>query len=189
MDNFIFKNNDFNINNFALLFLVAILVIASIIDFRFQKIPNLLTFFSALAGFVYHFSASGIQGIVFSLTGIIIGIAVLIIPYAMGGMGAGDVKLMGAVGAFLGAKGVFVAFLFTAFFGGIYALFIILYFRDIFKGFFKQLFQTFLSFILTKKYFPDPVVEHTDKPRLCYGIAIALGSFTYILIQFQGNQL
>ena len=66
------------------------------------------------------------------------GIALLVLPYIMGGMGAGDVKLMGAVGSFLGAKATLGAFLFIALAGGVYSLAIILIRRDVFKGFFSE---------------------------------------------------
>jgi len=68
----------------------------------------------------------------------------------------------------------------TALYGGVYSIVIIFIYREIFKGFYLRLFHTALAFILTKKYFPDPVIEHKDKPRLCYGIAIALGTLTYM---------
>ena len=40
--------------------------------------------------------------------------------------------------------------------------------------------HSFLAFLLTKKYDPDPLIKHKNKPRLYYGIAIALGTLTYI---------
>jgi len=104
----------------------------------------------------------------------------------MGGMGAGDVKLMGAVGSLIGAKGVFIAFLITALFGGVYAIVIILLNREIFKGYFINLFHTVLGFVLTKKYMPEPLIEHENKPRLYYGVVIALGTFTYMGLTIAG---
>ncbi|MDA3789354.1 MAG: hypothetical protein PF503_12805, partial [Desulfobacula sp.] len=96
------------------------------------------------------------------------------------------VKLLAAVGSFLGAKSVLLAFLLIALFGGIYSIIIILCFRKIFKGLFKRFFHTALALLLTKKYIPEPIIEHKDKPRLCYGIAIALGTFTYMGMTISG---
>ncbi len=91
-------------------------------------------------------------------------------------MGAGDAKLMGAVGAILGSKGVFVAFLLTAIIGGIYAIITILLHQKQFKGFFTKQLITLKLFILTRKFIPDPVEDSNKKPKLCYGVAIALGT-------------
>lgn len=179
-------NHNVIIQYFPLVCLTIILLIASFTDFRTQKIPNILTLTSVFVAISYHLYSGGFQGFLFSLFGVFIGIVVLIIPYAMGGMGAGDVKLMGAVGSFLGAKGVFISFLFTALFGGVYALIIILVFRKIFQGYFRQLFHSILNFLLTRKYSPAPLTENKKKPRLCYGIAIALGTFTYMGLHIFG---
>ncbi len=171
---------------FTNIYLCILLLISSFTDFKNQKIPNYLTFPSMLTGMIYYFISEGMAGFFFSLAGLLTGFFLLIIPHILGGMGAGDVKLLAAVGSFIGAKGVFLAFLLTALFGGIYAIIIILYFRKIFKGFFKGFFNTFLALILTKKYMPEPIIENKNKPRLCYGIAIALGTFTYIGMTISG---
>ncbi len=104
-------------------------------------------------------------------------------------MGAGDAKLMGAVGAVLGSKSVFVAFLLTALVGGIYAIILILFNQKQFKGFFKKQLITLQLFILTRKFIPDPVEENNKKPKLCYGVAIALGTFIYMGLDLSGHHL
>ena len=68
----------------------------------------------------------------------------------MGGMGAGDAKLMGAIGGFLGAKAVLFAFFLTAAAGGIYALIVVVVFRSKFRGFFRRQLNTLISIILTR---------------------------------------
>ena len=105
-----------------------------------------------IAALILYSFAAGIDGFFFSLKGIAVGIGVLLIPYLLGGMGAGDAKLMGAVGGFLGAKGVFGAFLLTAAIGGIYALLTIFFFSSHFKSYFKGFWQRCLTFLLTREY-------------------------------------
>jgi prepilin peptidase CpaA len=107
----------------------------------------------------------------------------------LGGMGAGDAKLMGAVGAILGSKSVFVAFLFTALVGGIYSLITILLNRKQFKDFFKKQLITLKLFILTRKFISDPVEDNHKKPKMCYGVAIALGTFIYMGLDMTGHHL
>jgi len=156
--------------------LVLILAISVYFDVRNRRIPNLLTFPAALAGIALHTFNSGIHGFSFSITGLILGLAVLLPFYAMGGMGAGDVKLMGAVGAFLGPKGLFIAFLLTGLVGGIYAL--------ILFALHGHLKNTLMRYGLMAKmilvghkiaYIPAPP-EAAGKPKLRYAVAIAIGT-------------
>jgi len=180
-----FKTPDY----FLIILLLSILSISAIIDYRAQKIPNLITFPTVIIALLYHFFTRGIDGLIFSTFGLATGIGLLIVPYMLGGMGAGDAKLMGAVGAILGSKSVFVAFLLTALIGGIYALITILFNRKQFKDFFKKQLITLKLFILTRKFIPDPVEESEGKPRLCYGVAIALGTFIYMGLDLSGHHL
>ena len=173
-------------NYFLIILLLSSLIVSAIIDFRSQKIPNLITLPTATIALLYHFFIHGIDGLIFSALGLVTGIGLLIIPYMLGGMGAGDAKLMGAVGAVLGAKNVFVAFLFTAIVGGIYAVILILLNQKQFKGFFKKQLITLKLFILTRKFIPDPVEDSDKKPRLCYGVAIALGTCIYMGLDLSG---
>jgi len=174
---------------FLIILLLSILSISAVIDFRLQKIPNLITFPAIIIALLYHFFTSGIDGLIFGALGMATGIGLLIIPYGLGFSGAGDAKLMGAVGAILGSKSVFVAFLLTALVGGMYAVIIILLHKKQFKGFFKKQLITLQLFILTRKFIPDPVEENDKKPKLCYGLAIALGTFIYMGLDLSGHHL
>ena len=107
-------------------FIGGIVIMAAITDIRSQRIPNVLTFSTMAFALFCHAEGGGLQGFLFSLAGVAIGIALFILPYLMGGMGAGDVKLLGAVGAVLGPWGVFEAALCTALIGGVYALVLLL---------------------------------------------------------------
>ena len=70
----------------------------------------------------YYSTSYGFVGCWFSVKGLLLGTGLLLPVYFIGGMGAGDAKLMGAAGAALGMQGVFNVFLFTAVLGGVYAL-------------------------------------------------------------------
>ncbi len=151
--------------------LFCILIIAAVYDAKYRRIPNILTLSTILAGIMYHSWFSGSQGFLFSLGGVFLGMALLVIFYAMGKMGAGDVKLMGAVGGILGPAGVFNAFLFTAIVGGLYAIIIVI--RGRFADSVNRLWQTLKLTFLTR----GPVApDERASPVLCYGIAIAIGT-------------
>jgi prepilin peptidase CpaA len=175
-----------SIDVFLIIFLSIILIAAAVNDLRFQKIPNLLTYPAMAITVGCHVVMNGLDGLLFSAGGLALGIAVFILPYLMGGMGAGDAKLMGAVGAVLGAKGVFVAFLFTAIAGGVYALILLLVRRRAFKGFWQQDVATLKTFMFTKQFIPISGDNNEKKPKLCYAIAIALGTLFSVFLEFSG---
>lgn len=165
---------------FPYIFLLFVLTLSAIIDYRIQKIPNVITFPAILVFIAYHTVWSGLDGFIFSLSGLIAGIAVFILPYLMGGMGAGDAKLMGAVGAMLGWKGVFTSFVYIALVGGVYALIILLRNIPYFKQVASESIETIKTFVLTKKLILEDAVTDANRPRLCYGVAIAIGTLIYI---------
>ncbi len=167
------------IAHFQILILIFVLFAAAITDYQNQRIPNVLTFPAAFLAIGLHSFQNGIGGFLFGIYGMLAGTFLLIIPYMMGAMGAGDAKLMGAAGAFLGVKAVFAAFLLTAICGGVYAIITIFVRRAVFKGFFKEQYQAFLTLLTIKQYNADPSPEK-GRPRLCYGIAIAMGTYIYI---------
>ncbi|MEN8261899.1 MAG: A24 family peptidase [Nitrospirota bacterium] len=167
-----------------LMLLTTILIIAVVNDLRFQKIPNILTFPAMVVAIAYNSWFSGLEGFLFSIEGIGLGMAVFIAFHLFGGMGAGDVKLMGAVGGFLGPKGVFIAFIFTAFTGGIYSLIILAYHGHL-RGTLKRYGTMFKSYILTRKIVYVSASNKESKLRLCYGVPIAMGTLlTFLLKSF-----
>ena len=172
---------------FLAAFLCLALVFAAGYDLKYQKIPNLLNFSVAIIALIFHTIFSGLDGLLFSGGGLLLGVALFLPPYIFGGMGAGDAKLMGAVGAVVGAKGVFISALLTGIYGGIYALLLLLIYRQYGLSIFSRAWAVLKTFILTRQYVPvsapNPIQK---KPRLCYGIAIALGTVTYLLLDYMG---
>src|SRR5213592_4142048 len=90
--------------------LVACITLA-FIDVCKYKIYNVFTYPLLLAGLVYHEAMGGLPDLSNSLLGTLLGFSLLLPFYALGGMGGGDVKLMAAVGAWLGLPLTFVVFL------------------------------------------------------------------------------
>jgi prepilin peptidase CpaA len=97
-------------------------LVATVVDIRVRRIPNALT--ATMAGVGIGFAASGVSGVSLgaSVVGLILGFALMMPGHALGATGAGDVKLMAAVGAIVGPALVVSAFLFTAVAGGVLAL-------------------------------------------------------------------
>jgi len=110
--------------NFALndLALVALSVPAIWLDLTSRKIPNLLTLPFIAIGLLYHLWTGGWEGLFFSLVGLAVGLGLLLLPFATGGIGGGDVKYLGAVGALQGAGFTLATLIIGAGLGGICAL-------------------------------------------------------------------
>jgi prepilin peptidase CpaA len=92
------------------------------IDIRTRRIPNVVTVGTAALGVTL--AATGASGVSLasSMIGFLLGLLLMLPGRALGATGAGDVKLMGAVGAVLGLERIVQAFLFTAIAGGVLAL-------------------------------------------------------------------
>ncbi len=99
---------------------------ASWIDFAERRVPNWLNASLALVGLIVSTSFFGVSGLGWSLAGLAVGFAVLIVPWLMHGMGAGDVKLMMAIGAWIGPWLTLLGFCAGAILGGIAAVIMIL---------------------------------------------------------------
>jgi prepilin peptidase CpaA len=97
-------------------------LVATVVDIRTRRIPNDLT--ATMAGVGIGLSASGISGVPLwaSMLGFVVGLALMMPGHLLGATGAGDVKLMAAVGAIVGPATVVNAFLFTAVAGGVLAV-------------------------------------------------------------------
>ncbi len=97
----------------------ATLLVAAVIDGYKLKVPNWITFPMILSGIVVNTVLGGWGGLGASLLGVVVGMAPLMALYAIGGMGAGDVKLFGGVGAWMLPQMTFIAFLGGAVIGGV----------------------------------------------------------------------
>jgi prepilin peptidase CpaA len=102
--------------------LVFLLVIAVAVDIREHRIPNWLVAAGMIVATLFHAGAPQGMGTWFALSGLGVGIVTLFPLFALGLMGAGDVKLMGMIGAFLGVSGVLGALLASLAAGGVLAL-------------------------------------------------------------------
>lgn len=93
-------------------------LIAGCYDVRWRRIPNLLVLVGLATAVIWQAVTGGSAGLLFALKGWVLGMALLMIPFVMRGMGAGDVKLLGVVGALQGWVFVVNTFLWMAVWGG-----------------------------------------------------------------------
>lgn len=115
--------NELNMIDFlAAYILVATVLIALITDVVTHRIPNNLLGPALALALVIATTTGGANGLMVSLAGLAVGFAVLLPIYALGAMGAGDVKLLAVAGAFLGPEGALVAGLGTFMAGAVLGL-------------------------------------------------------------------
>jgi prepilin peptidase CpaA len=161
------------------------MIIISIFDYIYYRIPNIIVILLISISLISMIVLHGTYGIMLCFLGIALGMSFLLIPYILGGMAAGDVKLMGAVGAALGPSGVIVAFLYSAIAGGVYALILMLIGRA--GDFPKRLGNTLTTLYYTRQFIYDKPQRPEQQVKLCYGVAIAAGSILYIVLDMTGT--
>lgn len=159
--------------------LLAALAAALYTDIRRGKIYNWLTF--GLAGFalLYHLGTGGPGGLLFSLRGMLAGTLIFLLPFLLGGLGGGDIKLVGAIGALQGPDFILKAAIAAALAGGVLAVAVMLR-RGIFVGTLRRLW-TELRIMLFRlqsgnlTYEPQSAIG-ADKYTFPYGIPIVCGT-------------
>jgi prepilin peptidase CpaA len=164
--------------------LIALLMAAAVIDWRTYRIPNWLTVGGMAFGAAYNtaFPPAGQYGILFALAGLGCGLIVFLPLYALRIMGAGDVKLMAMVGAFVGLPGIFSAVLYTLIVGGAAALGMAIY-RRAFRRMASNVIDITQSLMIAAiaGYRPPSAMEgRASIGKLPYGISIAVGTIAWL---------
>jgi prepilin peptidase CpaA len=160
------------------------LVVAAVIDGLKLKVPNWLTFPMIVSGWVYSAVLSGYpwwEGLLYSLLGTAVGLLLLLPAYAIGGMGAGDVKLMAGIGAWVWSGVTIYAFAFSALAGGVIAVFMVLS-RQAWKKHHRQFWMIWHEIMSIQDPEKLSAIAVKRKPAMLllpYGIPIAIGTIAY----------
>lgn len=118
-----------------------------------------------------------------------LGIVFFIVPYIMGGMGAGDVKLMGAAGAIFGPKGIIIASIMVFLIGGVYGLLLMLITPGYTSSFLRRQWSTLKTLVLTKQIILVPPSFDENRPVLKFAVPIALGAMGFMYMKVFGYDL
>ncbi len=146
-------------------------VTAALYDYKRRLIPNFITFPAIFTGLFIHWIHAGTSGFYFSLRGVTIGGGVFLILYIIGGIGGGDVKLLGSVGALVGGEKILIIIILTVLIGGIMAIGKLAFSSNRLNRlrYFIDLFQKNQAAIYENNI--DPL-----KDTIPYGVAIAAGT-------------
>jgi prepilin peptidase CpaA len=149
-------------------------------DIRTRRIPNYLTLGTAIGGLTFNLAFHGGTGLLDGFLGMALGFGFLIIIYAWGGMGAGDVKALAALGAWLGLDRTLYFCCYMGIAGGVLALAVLIW-----KGMLWQLLQRgwamLINLVLCQPLgmqVPDPPAQVTE--GIPYGVAMALGMMVMV---------
>jgi len=159
----------------------AVLIVAAVIDGYALKVPNWITFPFIIAGWTYSLAFYGLEGLGWSLLGMVIGLALLLPAYAIGGMGAGDVKLLAGVGAWVYGTHTFYAFCWSAIIGAILAVGMVLA-RKAWTKHANQFWMIYNEILTIKN--PEVLAGIAAQRKssmllLPYGIPICIGTILY----------
>lgn len=172
--------------------LLGLLVIASVSDYATYKIPNWLTVSGMLFGLTYNsavpFSTNPHHAFLWAAGGLLIGLFTMLPLYVMKIMGAGDVKLMAMVGAFLGVTDTVYVILFSFITGGVAALGFALANRAVTRMLvnIKNISQIFILTAISG-FKPEVNLEKEKSVgKLPYGICISIGATIYLITRQLG---
>ena len=152
---------------------VAITAVAS--DVTTRRIPNPLTFSAALVALMAHAYAAGWTGAGMSLAGWLVGVAFFFPVFALGGMGAGDQKMLGALGAWLGPAAAAWVALYSGVAGGVMAVFV-----AVFSGYLTKAFTNVWGLLMYWRLAgvrpaPELMLSSQQGPRLAYAVPVLAG--------------
>ena len=170
-------------------------LIAAVTDVRTLKVYNILTVPLLVTGVAYHAYFNGSEGVVQSLFGILFGVAILLVPFLMGGIGAGDVKLLAAVGAWLGMPLTLYVFIASGLASGVCAVLMVAFQKSFSEAalnlqvmWFRM--NSFVRHLGSDEWMESVVPQENRRRRVIpYGAMVAFGILvTLVWVGLQSGQ-
>ncbi len=173
--------------------LFALIILSIYFDITKKKIPNFITFPVILWGLLTYTVFQGFEGLKYSGLGFFVGLGIFLIPFILGGMGGGDVKMMAAIGALMGWRFALYTAIYAGLIGGLMVIIYLIYKKQfvitlkraigiLLRPLLFILELTFKNDIFKKmnNYFLDQNLIW-EKHYIPYGVAIGLGA---VLVYF-----
>ncbi len=168
--------------------LLAFVITAGWLDLRMRRVPNWLTVSGVIAGFAGN-AIFQTHGCLIAFAGMACALVVYIPLYALRGMGAGDVKLMAAVGALAGPSGWIAIFLATALLGGLAAFTLVAVKKRVGETYMRM--STIVSAVANRRKptdFDNSLDIRSERAlKMPHGALIASGAMLSMLLARAGN--
>ena len=151
--------------------IVAVTMAAAVVDLRTRRVPNWLTFGTAALGITLamtHLDGVGVAG---AFEGLLVGLLLMLPGHVIGRTGAGDVKLLAALGTLLGPKSILMAFLYTAIAGGGIAVVVAMRRRRL-----RETLEGTATLVCTGGANAGDLEKPSTNNRFAYAPAIAVGA-------------
>lgn len=157
---------------------VALAVAAGVTDWRSRRIPNWLTVPGLLVGIAANALAGGWSGVKTSLLGAGLGLLLLLPFVFVRSLGAGDWKLAGALGAFLGSAALIDVLMGSVFVAGIMALGLVIYKRRL-KETLRNIGRLLAAMVTFRMPGPEVSLDNPQSLKIPYGVALALTTLLF----------
>jgi prepilin peptidase CpaA len=162
---------------------LGLAVAACVCDLRTRRIPQVLTLGGAAAAVVFHLATGGLTAGAASLAGWALAVLMFLLPFALGGLGGGDVKLLGALGAWLGPGDAVWLAIYTGVAGGILAVG-----WSLANGYLSQALRNIHLLLMHWRLgglrpLPTLTLEHGHAPRLAYAVPILAGMLVTVWLR------
>jgi prepilin peptidase CpaA len=167
---------------------VALALIAGWTDWRSRRIPNWLTVPGFLIGVSVNVIANGLPGLKASLLGAGLGLLVLLPFVFLRSLGAGDWKLAGALGAFLGWQVLVDLLMGSVFVAGVMALVLVIY-KGRFKETLRNIGRLCLSMLTLRMPGPEVSLDNPQSLKVPYGVALALTTLLFVVGEIWGTKI
>ena len=162
---------------------LAVGLVACVTDVQSRRIPNVLTFGAAGAAVLVHGLVGGFGGLGTSIGGWLLGVALFLPFFALGGMGAGDVKLLAALGAWLGPRDTLWVAIYASMAGGIMAVAVAL--GTGYLGTALRNVRNLVTYwaLVGPRPVPGMTLEESKAPRLAYAVPIFAGTVVTVWLR------
>lgn len=160
------------------IFLILTVFICAYTDLKYRIVKNKVVAISIIVGISLNLIENGIQGLISSAIGVIIPFIVLFILFAIHAFGAGDIKLICAIGAIMGIDFVIDNFIFSVFVGFLMIVLSSMIDKNTLKrlkNFVLSIFNMFLSRTITDSISPK------DKKGIPFAVAIFIGTIVQVI--------
>ncbi|MGA7925615.1 MAG: A24 family peptidase [Candidatus Sulfotelmatobacter sp.] len=157
---------------------VLVALVGAVTDVRSARIPNQLTYSALLAALILRTAFLGLSGLKSGAVGMLVAGGLFLLLFVLGAMGGGDMKLMAAVGAWVGSAQVMTLILAAALAGGVLAIGRIIWCNAVSQTLRNAM--HLIAYRLTSGLQPHPElnVQSSDSIRVPFGVAIAMGALS-----------